>query len=33
MDFLDHGGKQALITNPQNIGKAMRRETGTWVTN
>ncbi|MBK7894417.1 MAG: carbamate kinase [Candidatus Promineifilaceae bacterium] len=30
--FLDNGGKQALITSPDNIGKAMRHETGTWIT-
>jgi len=29
--FLESGGKQALITNPQNIGRAMRGETGTWI--
>jgi carbamate kinase len=29
--FLENGGKQALITNPENIGRALRRETGTWV--
>lgn len=33
LDFLDHGGKQALITNPACIGQAMRHETGTWITN
>ena len=33
LDFIDKGGKQALITSPNNIGKAMRRETGTWITN
>lgn len=32
LDFLDHGGKQALITSPANIGQAMRKETGTWIT-
>jgi carbamate kinase len=30
--FLENGGKQALITNPENIGRALRRETGTWIT-
>ena len=29
--FLENGGKQALITNPENIGRAMKRETGTWI--
>jgi len=29
--FLDAGGKEALITNPENIGKALKGETGTWI--
>jgi len=29
--FLENGGKQALITNPENIGKALKGETGTWI--
>jgi carbamate kinase len=29
--FLENGGKQALITNPENIGRAMKGETGTWI--
>jgi carbamate kinase len=29
--FLENGGKRALITNPENIGRALRGETGTWV--
>ncbi|HVP20073.1 MAG TPA: carbamate kinase [Spirochaetia bacterium] len=29
--FLEAGGKQALITNPENIGRALRGETGTWI--
>ncbi len=29
--FLENGGKQAIITNPENIGRAMRGETGTWI--
>jgi len=29
--FLENGGKQALITNPGNIGRALKGETGTWV--
>jgi carbamate kinase len=30
--FLENGGKQAIITNPENIGRALRGETGTWIT-
>ena len=29
--FLENGGKQALITNPRNIGRALKGETGTWI--
>ena len=29
--FLEAGGKRALITNPQNIGRALRGETGTEI--
>jgi carbamate kinase len=29
--FLEGGGIQALITNPENIGRALKSETGTWV--
>ncbi len=29
--FLERGGKQALITNPENIGKALAGTTGTWI--
>src|SRR5512135_1012084 len=29
--YLEGGGKQALITNPENIGRALRGETGTWI--
>ncbi len=29
--FLEAGGKQALITTPENIGRALKGETGTWV--
>jgi carbamate kinase len=29
--FLESGGKEALITNPENIGRALRGETGTWI--
>jgi carbamate kinase len=31
--YLEGGGKQALITNPENIGRALRGETGTWIVN
>lgn len=33
LKFLDSGGKEALITSPDNIGQAMRHETGTWIRN
>jgi carbamate kinase len=29
--YLEHGGKQALITNPESIGRALKGETGTWI--
>jgi carbamate kinase len=29
--FLEGGGKKALITDPQNIGRALKGETGTWI--
>jgi len=29
--YLERGGKQALITNPENIGRALAGETGTWI--
>jgi carbamate kinase len=29
--FLESGGKQAIITNPENIGRALNGETGTWI--
>ena len=31
INFLENGGKEALITNPENIGRALRKETGTWI--
>jgi carbamate kinase len=31
ISFLEKGGKQALITNPENIGRALNGETGTWI--
>ena len=30
--FLENGGKKALITNPENIGRALQGLTGTWIT-
>lgn len=29
--FLKFGGKRALITNPENISRALQGETGTWI--
>jgi carbamate kinase len=29
--YLEKGGKEALITNPENIGRALAGETGTWI--
>ncbi|HEB66211.1 MAG TPA: carbamate kinase, partial [Chloroflexi bacterium] len=29
--YLEAGGKAALITNPENIGRALKGETGTWI--
>jgi carbamate kinase len=29
--YLENGGKQALITNPENISRALKGETGTWI--
>jgi carbamate kinase len=29
--FLEAGGKQAIITSPNNIGRALNGETGTWI--
>jgi carbamate kinase len=31
IQFLEAGGKQALITDPPNIERALRGETGTWI--
>ena len=33
LSFLNAGGQAALITDPTNIGRALRKETGTWITN
>jgi carbamate kinase len=32
INYLENGGKEALITNPENIGRALKGETGTWIT-
>src|SRR5271157_5612026 len=29
--YLEAGGAQALVTNPQSIGRALRGKTGTWI--
>ncbi|MBI3360485.1 MAG: carbamate kinase [Chloroflexi bacterium] len=29
--FLERGGQQALLTNPENIGRALAGQTGTWI--
>jgi carbamate kinase len=29
--YLEAGGKRALITNTESIGRALRGETGTWI--
>lgn len=29
--YLDNGGGAAIITNPENIGRALKGETGTWI--
>jgi carbamate kinase len=29
--FLENGGKEALITNPENLGRALKGETGTRI--
>jgi carbamate kinase len=29
--FIERGGRKALITNPENIGRALCGETGTWI--
>lgn len=31
LTYLEQGGKEALVTNPENIAKAMAKETGTWI--
>ncbi|HRQ33798.1 MAG TPA: carbamate kinase, partial [Anaerolineales bacterium] len=29
--YLENGGGAAIITNPENIGRALKGETGTWI--
>ncbi len=29
--FLEQGGKEAIVTNPENIGRALKGETGTRI--
>ncbi|MFN2303949.1 MAG: carbamate kinase [Anaerolineales bacterium] len=31
IQFLENGGKQALITDPEHIGEALEGKTGTWI--
>jgi|TARA_B110000196_G_scaffold181229_1_gene155381 carbamate kinase len=31
LKFLDSGGKAGIITNPPNLGRALKQETGTWI--
>ena len=31
IQFLENGGKKALITDPEHIGEALQGETGTWI--
>lgn len=31
VSYLENGGPKALITNPENIARALRSETGTWI--
>jgi len=31
VDFLERGGKEALVTNPENIERALAGETGTRI--
>ena len=32
IEFLENGGKEALITNPESLERAMAGETGTRIT-
>jgi carbamate kinase len=31
LSYLERGGQRALITNPENLGRALAGETGTWL--
>lgn len=31
--FLESGGKHAIITNPENLQRALKGDTGTWIVN
>jgi carbamate kinase len=31
VSFLERGGRQAIITNPENLGRALAGHTGTWM--
>jgi carbamate kinase len=31
IDFLEHGGKKAIITDPANVARAIAGETGTHI--
>jgi carbamate kinase len=31
ISYLERGGQRALITNPENLGRALNGETGTWI--
>jgi carbamate kinase len=31
VQFLEGGGDRALITNPENIARAIAGDTGTWI--
>jgi carbamate kinase len=31
VNFLERGGKKAIVTNPENIGRALKGETGTLI--
>jgi len=31
VQYLEAGGQRAIITNPENIGRALKGETGTWI--
>ncbi len=32
LNFIEAGGQQAIVTNPENIGRALNGETGTRIT-